>query len=72
MVNGVAGNWYASRITIDPNALYSSLIEWYRDGVLVRTMRMWPGGNIYDPILHDSVVVYKDAAGDTVSIGGQK
>ena len=65
------GYFMAVRVVVDPNAAYSAMVYWYRDGSLKRTQIAWPGFNIYDAFYCDSVVVIKDAATDTVQIGGQ-
>lgn len=70
--NGTPGRWLGTRITIGPDAEYSSKVEWYYQGALTRTQLLWPGGSIYDTYLSDSIIVYKAADADTVQIGGQK
>jgi len=65
-------SYYTSALVItDPNAAASAQIQWFRDSVLLRTLRLWPGGSVYDDILCDSIVVTKDLAADTTQIAGQ-
>lgn len=65
-------SYYTSVIVIlDPNSAASGVIQFYRNSVLKRTLRLWPGGNTYDGMYCDRITVTKDLLADTTQIIGQ-
>jgi hypothetical protein len=66
---GTPGRYTRSYIGCFPTNVGKMTVSWYLRTALLRTMWLPPGGAIFDDLLCDSILVVKDVATDSVSLG---